>query len=158
MILSETQEILRHYAFIMQSDKTNGVRKNFQKDYTLTQLEILDDPYLKKIDVNRFISTEPVFADIRYQQLTWIVDNYSQISKKSESDTYFKPQKLDKVGKKLAFVLWFQGEQEAPQLVKTNIQRIRKYLTQYELVVLTDSNLQEWIDIDQIPNYSNLRE
>lgn len=158
MIIPETKEILRHYSFIMSTEKTKGVRSNFQKQYTLAQLEMSHDPYLERIDVSRFLSTEPIFADVRYQELVYIIDNYSAILNFANEVSYFQAVQFEKVGKKLAFVLWFQGEESSPPLVQMNIQRMRAYLPGYELVVLNDDNLSDWINTDCIPNFSYLRE
>lgn len=158
MVIPETKEILRHYSFIMSTEKTKGVRSNFQKQYTLTQLNLQHDPYLSRIDISRFLSTEPLFSDIRYQELVYILDNYADIVELAGDDKIFKPRNKEKVGKKLVFVLWFQGEHQAPPLVQMNIKRMRKYMSEFEVVVLNDENLSEWIDTDCIPNFNYLRE
>lgn len=158
MGILETENVLRHYSFINQSSKISGVRKNFQKEYTLAQIEVLDDPYLSRIDVNHFLSTESMFTDIRYKELVWIIDNYDQLVTASRNDSHFALKYPEKVGKKLAFVLWFQGEYEAPKIVQTNMKRMRKYLSQYELIVLSDDNISDWININLIPNYSYMKE
>ena len=46
------------------------------------------------------------------------------------------------------FVLWFQGEKNAPQLVKMCIDSMRKNSNGHEIVVLDRENLDKWVDYD----------
>lgn len=48
-----------------------------------------------------------------------------------------------------AFTIWFQGEEQAPPLVKACFRSMRKHLTQ-ELVVLDEKTLFDWISL---PDY-----
>lgn len=154
----ETQDILKHYAFIMQSPAIKGVRQNFQKDFTLAQLSLVDDPYLSLINLERFLSTEPCFANVRYQELVWLIDHYEALNMLSKSSKIFTPQFPEKVGKKLVFLLWFQGENSAPPIVKANIRRLKEYFENYEIVFLSDENIVQWMDISNIPNYEIMKE
>ena len=48
------------------------------------------------------------------------------------------------------FVLWFQGEKNAPQLVKMCIDSMRKNSNGHEIVVLDRENLDKWVDYDPV--------
>ena len=43
------------------------------------------------------------------------------------------------------FILWFQGEKNAPQLVKACINSVRKNSNGHEVIVLDNNNLFDWI-------------
>ena len=43
------------------------------------------------------------------------------------------------------FVLWFQGEEKAPLLVRMCIESIRKNSNGHEVIILSDNNLNKWI-------------
>ena len=49
------------------------------------------------------------------------------------------------------FILWFQGEEHAPQLVKACINSVRKNSNGHEVIVLDNSNLFDWI-----PSFSDI--
>lgn len=46
------------------------------------------------------------------------------------------------------FVLWFQGEENAPQLVKMCIDSMRRNSNGHDVVVLDRENLDKWVDYD----------
>lgn len=52
-------------------------------------------------------------------------------------------QKNKKKGK--IFVLWFQGEDNAPNLIKLCISSIRRNSNDHEVIVLDNNNLKEWV-------------
>lgn len=46
---------------------------------------------------------------------------------------------------------WFQGEENAPQIVKLCLESTRKYCNNYKIIVIDDNNLKDYID--DIPEY-----
>lgn len=52
-----------------------------------------------------------------------------------------------KTGKEKTFVLWFQGEDNAPQLIKNCFCQMRKFCTDSELVILDRNTIKEYTDI-----------
>ena len=53
-------------------------------------------------------------------------------------------EKSDKI-----WICWFQGEENAPDIVKACIRSIRKQLLDKEIIVLTDKNIPEYLDIPE---------
>ena len=48
------------------------------------------------------------------------------------------------------WICWFQGEQNAPDIVKACIKSIRRHLSDREIIILSDKNITEYLDI---PDY-----
>lgn len=76
--------------------------------------------------------------------LKWIFKNYGDFIK-----NYKKNQAKPKVSfeKLPIWVCWFQGEENAPEIVKKCIQSIKKHSAGHEVIVLTDKNLSDYVDI-----------
>lgn len=56
------------------------------------------------------------------------------------------------------FVLWFQGEKNAPELVKMCIRSIRQHSNGHDVVVLSEYNLEDWltnIDPNVLKKFNN---
>lgn len=51
---------------------------------------------------------------------------------------------------KTVWICWFQGEASAPPLVKACISSVRRNLSGYDVIVITDENVSQYI---QFPNY-----
>ena len=51
---------------------------------------------------------------------------------------------------KTIWICWFQGLEQAPELVKKSVESVRTYCNEYKVVVLTHKNLHEYVNI---PNY-----
>lgn len=78
----------------------------------------------------------------------YLKENYGNvISKYYGNNSYQVPLKQasndSKTGK--IFVLWFQGEQNAPELVKMCISSIRQHSNGHDVVVLSEYNLEDWL-------------
>lgn len=50
---------------------------------------------------------------------------------------------------KIVWWCWFQGEEEAPELAKICLASVREIFNDYDVIVVTDSNLNEYVDIPQ---------
>lgn len=77
--------------------------------------------------------------------LNWIYKNYGLFI-----DSYKKKLSTDKkfsFSKPPIWVCWFQGEENAPLLVKKCIASIRKNSNGHDVIVITDSNISDFIDI-----------
>ncbi|WP_282806318.1 capsular polysaccharide synthesis protein [Lactobacillus isalae] len=57
---------------------------------------------------------------------------------------------MNKIKKSPIFVLWYQGEKNAPPLVKMCIQSMRRNSNGHKVVVLDRENLSDWVDYDPI--------
>lgn len=47
------------------------------------------------------------------------------------------------------WVCWLQGEENAPKLVKKCISSIRQHANGHEVIILTENNIKEYIDIPE---------
>jgi mannosyltransferase OCH1-like enzyme len=54
-------------------------------------------------------------------------------------DPLVQKEESDKI-----WICWFQGYEQAPELVKTTISSVRKNLPNYEVIVLTDENISQY--------------
>lgn len=98
----------------------------------------------------KFRSLKPVSlpVDIRagidnYRTYMYLKNKYQQLLI-DEKNTQTK-----KEFKKVVWWCWFQGEAEAPELAKICLSSVREIFNEYDVIVVTDSNLSEYIDIPQ---------
>ncbi len=61
-----------------------------------------------------------------------------------------KEKKYPKQNKKYIWVFWYQGEENAPVIVKKCIESIKKNSLDYEVIVLNKQNIKKYIDIPEV--------
>lgn len=69
---------------------------------------------------------------------------YSNILK----EISWNKENLEPVPKRI-WICWFQGEENAPDIVKICIASVRKNFSEYNIVVITEKNISEYIEIPQ---------
>ena len=47
------------------------------------------------------------------------------------------------------WIMWWQGEENAPEIVKKCIDSIRKHITNFEIIVLTNENITKYVDLPE---------
>ncbi|MCM1490552.1 MAG: capsular polysaccharide synthesis protein [Muribaculum sp.] len=66
----------------------------------------------------------------------------------SLSPSVFQEKKEDEPQKERVFTLWFQGEDNAPAIVKSCLRSMRRHLKQ-ELIVIDEKTLFDWISLPE---------
>lgn len=126
---------------------------NQKKDYTL-QRDLIrnsqeEDFPLFGIDRNEFSTEHRANIPERYELVRWLVANQKDIKKFSQfSEGQLSTNSL----KKPIFVYWAQGFENAPEIIKLNIERLRMLSGDYEVHLLSDSNYRYYVDL---PEYVN---
>lgn len=81
------------------------------------------------------------------------LDGYKDIIKSYDEGDPKHASKINdeqsEVGQKILFQYWNSGEENAPALVKNCFKSVEQWCTEYKIVRLNDSNLQEYIDIPE---------
>ena len=52
-------------------------------------------------------------------------------------------------GRKYIWLFWYQGFDEAPQLVTRCVESIRKHANDYEVILLDKNNYAKWVELDK---------
>lgn len=82
-----------------------------------------------------------LFEDFyHYQTYKYLERTYKKANK---FDINLTGKNID--GKNKCWIMWWQGESVAPEIVKKCIESIRKNVTNYEVVVLTNENIQNYV-------------
>lgn len=50
---------------------------------------------------------------------------------------------------KKCWIMWWQGEENAPEIVKRTLQSIRKNINEFEIILLTEENLLDYVDLPE---------
>lgn len=88
----------------------------------------------------------------RLQALQVRFKNYEYLKKKygNKLESYeYICKKSNQINKNI-WICWLQGENEAPLLVKKCIQSVRKYMSEFDIHIITAENMQNYI---QFPDY-----
>ena len=110
--------------------------------------------YLKKHKVNKTreklekkysksVSNE-TSARLAYQYLE---NRYSKYLDSIIDKSLDVPMKGEPV--KVIYWMWLQGEESAPSICKACLASIRKYLPDYEVIILTSENIYDYIDLPE---------
>ena len=83
-------------------------------------------------------------------QMYWRKGIIKYLSKYFDKTDSYKNRNVKGVSDNIIWVCWFQGESEAPDLVKSCIMSIKKNAGNNKVVVLTDENISDYVDI---PDY-----
>ncbi len=78
--------------------------------------------------------------------------DYEMLKKKygnlvNQTDWTVKPK--NSISKKI-WICWFQGEENAPDIVRMCIASVRKTFSDYDVVVITDKNIDEFIEVSKL--------
>lgn len=111
--------------------------------------------YIKKYKIRGFIRYlflvfKPSFVTLKMREAkvnyidynllkrkySYVVDNYLQENKSKEKGVY----------NKIIWSCWFQGEENAPTIVKTCWDSMRRNYKDYELIIITENNMFEYAD------------
>ena len=72
----------------------------------------------------------------------FLESHYNVTSLKQSTDINLYPNKI--------WVCWLQGEKKAPSLIKTCIERIRRFSNGHEVIVITKENLIQYVDVPSV--------
>lgn len=108
-----------------------------------------------------FIKTIRHILYKKNNKLSWIINNYNEkkiekilFSKKYDDSIDFKDIYPDDYKVKslnnAIFTMWFQGESEAPILVKECIKNIKKFSNGHNVIVIDKNNYKKYVKIPKI--------
>lgn len=69
-----------------------------------------------------------------YKKYHYVIDNFEPIINEAESSNY-------------VWICWFQGEENAPDLVKACIASVRRTMPAKKIVVITENNIKDYINL-----------
>jgi len=90
----------------------------------------------KKLEILRLLIRQRIYRKLKRKS--------EVILKKSISNDY---ECLEKSQSNKVWVCWFQGIENAPILVKECYKSIHKHLSNREVILLTDENIKEYVDL-----------
>ena len=91
-------------------------------------------------------------ADMAYEAIgrkvnPILINRYASLL--SEQKAYYDHQELNHQRRPVVWFCWLQGLDSAPDLVKACYNSIKRYVTDKELVVVTQENVSEYIKLPQ---------
>lgn len=112
------------------------------------RLKTLSSPYIVLMQIlhqlfYRKKLNERVIQFLNEEKLMSYLNKYDYIWKNTKTSNRLG----ESFSEDIIWTMWLQGEEEAPRLVKNCIMSIRKYTTNYKLVVLDDKNIEKYITV-----------
>jgi hypothetical protein len=132
--------------------KVHGNLKRNFKQYKLNKKEFGKDIAYVNLMTNLSVYI-PLLNHEKWKKLNgelveeYLLNNYSYIIDKYKN---IKGDMVDKVDKKYIWVFWYQGIENAPEIVKKCVKSIRKHSGNYEVVILDKDNISNYVDIPDI--------
>lgn len=118
--------------------------------------------YIKEFGINLFVTkTLRRLCLNSNSKFAWKINDFNENaidsflmktiekSKRENVNIKLTPKKTD-VPEKPIWVMWYQGLENAPEIVKCCIASIKKYSSGHKVIVLSESNLCEYVDL---PHY-----
>ena len=136
----------------------NKIEKGFKKVFCLSPIDYLTSTVYRKLikikyhdDFIVYKRAENTFYQkYRNKQIAILKKKFAKkiVQFKREIDRTDAQLKHDK--EKVIWILWYQGISEAPQLVKNCYESIKSNLSDYEIRLLDESNLNKYV---KLPDY-----
>ncbi len=116
--------------------------------------------YIKDINLKIFItkSLRKIFYK-KDSKLAWKINEYNEQSIKNYLDKELKKTDLkiedeikfrnSNVPKSPIWIMWWQGEEVAPEIVKCCINSIRKNCNGHEIIIITESNISNYVKLPE---------
>ena len=124
-----------------EKHKYQNNKKYFSEEYAKLCFAAEEASYREK-------SPETILAAYQakdYYILEYLNDLLHEVIEKYKNFEYVAPN--DEIDKSAIWVLWWQGEEKAPDIVKACIQSIRKNANGHEVIILSKENYQSYVTL-----------
>lgn len=129
--------------------KSTNYIKSTKKDYLYSKKHFSDEiaKISLKCDIGNLLHIKNNLNEIKEKLIyEYLRNKYNYLIEKYNK----KSNDIRKINKKYIWVLWYQGIEQAPELVKKCIKSIKKNSYNYEVIILTKDNISKYIDIPDI--------
>lgn len=114
----------------------NNIRRYIAKGNRFLRKNILF------LNINNKNIKDLAYRDYCYKKL---YKKYSYVLKENEKNTYPK----ERENSEYVWILWFQGIENAPDLVKKCYESVKKYLPNRNIIIINEKNYKDYIEIPE---------
>ncbi|MCR8702364.1 capsular polysaccharide synthesis protein [Weissella cibaria] len=99
------------------------------------------------VKLNKVLSI-PYYSRVMEIYQNWIVENVMKLVSVDPAEYIDETFQLNDSNKALTWVMWWQGEENAPKIVKSNVKRMKSVFGEANVVVIDQNNYSQFTDIN----------